>query len=279
MDLAVGKGAVDRHAKDSAEDRERNQDDRPSGPRAGILGRIAVRSDEETGDDRLAGRADVDGSVDDADGLGCVLDAREVTRGRSRQDAVNADHARADHHERDARDPGSVRGRVIHDRDRDRAHAQNHQDEVDERHGAAARLEVAIRDAAGRVGAQETAQAHDHAPVRAHEEAAIEAHGLGEVRIVLDDSVANGAGAELDEDDRPQHAMLRIGEQLLDHLPESEASMGHVLIVCVEVLEADVAWFVAQPDHHRDPEGQREEGGEEEDPPVLIDTRVAGAKQ
>ncbi len=99
------------------------------------------------------------------------------------------------------------------------------------------------------------------------------------MRIILQDAIANGTGAEFDEDDRLEHSVLGLREQLLDHLPEPESPMGDVLIACVEVLEAEIAWLVAQPNQHRNPECECEQSWEEEDPPVLVDAGVAGAKQ
>ncbi len=136
-------------------------------------------------------------------------------------------------------------------------------------------MEVAIRDAARHVGAEAAADQQYEPPVRPDEEFVVEADRLPEERVVLKGSVANRSATELDEDDEAQDAMFGLGEERLDHLPDPERLMRDVLVARLEVLESCFAWRVAQEDEHRNPEGETEQGGGEEQPPVLVNACVA----
>ncbi len=224
--------------------------------------------------------ADVDASVDDADGLSGVLDAREVGCCGAREDAVHAEDAGCDHEDSCAGDPGTHARAVRCERRDDGDDGDGHGSVGDHDHRAALGAEELVGDPASHEAAGDATDEETEAPVACDVEVLVEADRVGELRVVLEDAVSDDAGAEFDGADDQEDAMLLAGRDGLDHLPKAERSVCDLLVTGLEVLELTrVAWLVAEEDQHGQEPWDREECREEEHPPVLVYAGVCGAEQ
>ena len=252
--LALWLGVANAVRQDEADDGEGDHPQRPLAPVCGILRFVALR-ESPCVQERHGGGAQIDGSVDDADGDPGVLGASEVHGHRAREHAVDADDG--ERHEDDDPHQHRVADEETHD-ERSRHHAGVEHG----RYRSAARLEQVIGDRSGEHPSQDARTAQEETPVL-HDEDLLESGRLAVDVPPLHNRLPEEARAELDRGDRHD-------DRVLEHHREHTDGIARLVVLSgggvsrQEVSEARLSGAVAD-DDEADQENDGENGGRDEE--------------